>query len=183
MASAVARGVRRICLHGPESVGKSVLAAELAAHFDTVFVSEYGRTYCEQFGTDLNNDDLLTIAKMQAAMADAAGQQASRVLILDTDPLMTAVWSDMMLGARDPWFADFDETADLYLLLDIDLPWVDDGTRVYGDAATREAFFNRCHDELVARGVDWALVSGKGKARATAALAAIAQAFPEFLAV
>jgi HTH-type transcriptional regulator, transcriptional repressor of NAD biosynthesis genes len=179
MASAVARGVKRICLHGPESVGKSVLAAELAAHFDTVFVPEYGRTYCEQFGTDLNNDDLLTIAKMQAAMADAVASQANRLLILDTDPLMTAVWSDMMLGARDPWFAAFDATADLYLLLDIDLPWVDDGTRIYGDAVTRADFFNRCRDELIARGVDWALISGKEKARTTAALAAIARAFPE----
>jgi HTH-type transcriptional regulator, transcriptional repressor of NAD biosynthesis genes len=179
MAAAASRGVKTVCLHGPESVGKSVLAAELAAHFGTVFVPEYGRTYCEQFGTDLDNDDLLTIGRTQAAMAHAAAQQANLLLILDTDPLMTAVWSDMMLGARDPWFAAFDNVADLYLLLDIDLPWVDDGTRIYGDTATRVDFFNRCRDELIARGVNWALVSGKGKARTTAALAAITRAFPE----
>jgi HTH-type transcriptional regulator, transcriptional repressor of NAD biosynthesis genes len=179
MATAVARGMKTVCLHGPESVGKSVLAAELAAHFDTVFVPEYGRTYCEHFGTTLVNDDLLTIGRTQAAMAEAAAQQANRLLILDTDPLMTAVWSDMMLGARDPWFAAFDDVADLYLLLDVDLPWVDDGTRIYGDAATRADFFNRCRDELVARGVNWAPVSGKGKARTTAALAAITRVLPE----
>jgi HTH-type transcriptional regulator, transcriptional repressor of NAD biosynthesis genes len=179
MATAAARGVRTVCLHGPESVGKSVLAAELAAHFDTVFVPEYGRTYCEEFGTDLTNDDLLTIGKTQASMAQAAAQQANRLLIVDTDPLMTAVWSDMMLRTRDPWFAAFDEVADLYLLLDVDLPWVDDGTRIYGDAVTRIDFFNRSRNELVARGVNWSLVSGKEKARANAALAAIARAFPE----
>jgi HTH-type transcriptional regulator, transcriptional repressor of NAD biosynthesis genes len=177
MATAAARRVKTVCLHGPESVGKSVLAAELAAHFGTIFVPEYGRTYCEQFGTDLDNDDLLTIGKTQAAMAEAAVRQANGLLILDTDPLMTAVWSDMMLGGRDPWFAAFDETADLYLLLDIDLPWIGDGTRIYGDAATRTDFFNRCRDELIARGVNWVLVSGKGKARTMAALAAIARAF------
>jgi HTH-type transcriptional regulator, transcriptional repressor of NAD biosynthesis genes len=156
-----------------------VLASALAAHFDTVFVPEYGRTYCEQFGNDLANADLLTIAQTQSAMAEAARQQANRLLILDTDPLMTAVWSDMMLGARDPWFGAFEDTADLYLLPDIDLPWVADEVRVFGDATTRADFFARCRDELNARDVRWSLVSGGGEVRTTAALAAIARAFPD----
>ena len=179
MAATDASGVRIVCLHGPESVGKSVLAEALAAHFGTVFVPEYGRAYCEQFGTDLDNSALLEIARTQQAMAESAMPHANRVLILDTDPLMTAVWSDMMLGSRDAWFAAFSDTADLYLLLDIDLPWIDDGTRIYGDAVTRAEFFDRCKAELEARGVNWALISGKEKARTTAALAAIARAFPE----
>lgn len=80
---------------------------------------------------------------------------------------------------RDPWFADFEDVADLYLLLDTDLPWISDGTRIYGNTGQRAAFFERCRDELVARGVNWALISGTGEARMTAALAAIARAFPE----
>ena len=179
MATTAARGVKTLCLHGPESVGKSVLAAQLAAHFETIFVPEYGRTYCELFGTDLDNAALLEIARTQHAMATVAVPNANRLLILDTDPLMTAVWSDMMLGTRDPWFTAFGEYADLYLLLDIDLPWIDDGTRIYGDAVTRTDFFNRCKAELESRNVNWALISGKEKARTNAALAAIARAFPE----
>ncbi len=179
MAAQAGGGLKTVCLHGPESVGKSVLAQALAAHFDTVFVPEYGRSYCEAFGIDLGNADLLKIARVQAAMAHAAVEQANRLLILDTDPLMTAVWSDMMLGSRDPWFAAFEETADLYLLLDTDLPWVDDGTRIYGNVTTRADFFSRCREELIARGVEWALVAGTGEARMTAALAAITRAFPE----
>jgi HTH-type transcriptional regulator, transcriptional repressor of NAD biosynthesis genes len=179
MAAKAAHGVRTVCLHGPESVGKSVLAAELAAHFGTVFVPEYGRTYCEENGTDLTNADLLMIGRTQAAMAEKASQQASRLLILDTDPLMTAVWSDLMLGSRDPWLASFDDTADLYLLLETDLPWVDDGIRIFGDGEERAAFFEKCREELIARGIQWALVAGNGKARLTAALAAITRAFPD----
>ena len=171
--------MKTVCLHGPESVGKSVLAQALAAHFDTVLVPEYGRSYCEAFGIDLDNADLLKIAQVQAAMTQAATQQANRLLILDTDPLMTAVWSDMMLGSHDRWFAAFDDYADLYLLLDNDLPWIDDGTRIYGDARIRTEFFSRCRDELIARGVEWALVSGTGEARMTTALSAITRAFPD----
>jgi NadR type nicotinamide-nucleotide adenylyltransferase len=183
MAAKAPRSVKTVCLHGPESVGKSVLAADLAAHFRTVFVPEYGRTYCEKHGTDLTNADLLEIARVQVTMAEVAVEQASGLLILDTDPLMTAVWSDMMLGARDPWFAAFDAKADLYLLLDTDLPWVNDGTRIYGDVSKRADFFNRCRDELVGRDVDWATVSGTGKARTNSAVNAITGAFPELTPV
>lgn len=170
--------LRRICLHGPESVGKSTLATELAVHFGAVVVPEYGRSYCEIHGTALTNSDLVNIANTQQAMADAAAEAVTGWLILDTDLLMTAIWSDMMIGARDPWFAAFDDYADLYLLLDIDLPWINDGTRMYGDAVTRADFFNRCRDELIARGVQWRLVSGQGETRLAAALAAITDAFP-----
>jgi HTH-type transcriptional regulator, transcriptional repressor of NAD biosynthesis genes len=179
MAAQIARSVKTVCLHGPESVGKSVMAESLAAHFNTLFVPEYGRTYCEQFGTQLANADLLEIARVQSAKALAAARHTNGLLILDTDALMTAVWSDMMLGTRDRWFAAFDDTADLYLLLDIDLPWVDDGIRIYSNAETREDFFDRCRTELVQRGVNWSLVSGAGKARTKAALAAIAHALPD----
>lgn len=168
--------MKRICLHGPESVGKSRLAAQLATHFRTVWVPEYGRTYCELHGTDLDAAQLLEIAQTQHTMAVAA--TATGLLILDTDPLMTAVWCDMMGVPRDPWFAAFDDVADLYLLCDIDLPWVEDGTRIFGDAATRERFFAACREELVARGVNWALVSGAGEARLANAVAAIAAHFP-----
>ncbi len=174
--------MKRICLHGPESVGKSRLAAQLAAHFGTAWVPEYGRTYCEKHGTGLDSAQLLEIAQVQQAMAAkaerATAPQGRDLLILDTDPLMTAVWCDMMGVPRDPWFAAFADPADLYLLCDIDLPWVGDGTRIYGDAATRGRFFEGCREELIARGVVWALVSGSGDARLASALAAIADHFP-----
>ena len=173
------RHVQRICLHGPESVGKSRLAAQLATHFGTALVPEYGRIYCEEHGTDLTGDQLVEIAQTQQAMADtAAVATANGLLILDTDPLMTAVWADMMTGSRDPWFAAFADTADLYLLCDLDLPWVGDGTRIYGETGVRTRFFTACRDELVTRGVNWALVSGTGEARLVNAIAAIDRHLP-----
>lgn len=167
---------RTICLHGPESVGKSWLAARLAAYFDTRFVPEYGRTWWEARGGELTPPDLLHIARTHDAMTRAARRQCNRRLILDTDPLMTAIWSDMLFEARDPWFAQWDGTADLYLMLDIDLPWIDDGTRYFGAAADRHRFFDRCVAELETRGVRWAMVRGEGAARLANALAAIDKA-------
>ena len=162
-----------ICLHGPESTGKSTLIEQLAARFGTVFVPEYGRTFAETHGTDFSMADLVEIAQTHDSMTRAALATCADPLFLDTDPLMTAVWADMLFGTRDPWFAAWRGTADLYLLLDIDLPWIDDGTRLFGSAAARRRFFDLSRAELDRRGVRYALVRGRGPDRLAAALAAI----------
>jgi NadR type nicotinamide-nucleotide adenylyltransferase len=169
--------MKTICLHGPESTGKSSMATLLAAHFDCEIVPEYGRAYCEEHGTDSSMHDLVVIGQRTAAMDASAQERARRGggshLILDTDPVMTAVWAEMMHGRQDPWFARFDAYADIYLLLDIDLAWVDDGLRFYGQTEDRQHFFDLSRRELEKRNVRWALISGDGEPRFEAALAAI----------
>ena len=167
---------RSICLHGPESTGKSTMAPRLAQHFDTQCVAEFGRTYCEAYGTDLAMADLIMIAHAHDAKVKAAIASGDRPVILDTDPLMSAVWADMLFGRRDPWFDQWQGTADLYLLFDIDLPWVEDGTRMFGTATQRQRFFDLSRAELERRRLPWALVSGQGSQRYLNALKAIEQA-------
>ena len=165
--------LRSICLHGPESTGKSTMAPRLAKHFDTCCVAEFGRTYCEAYGTDLTMADLVAIAAGHDAKTRAAVAKGPYPVILDTDPLMSAVWADMLFGRRDPWFDQWHSTADIYLLFDIDLPWVDDGTRMFGAPERRQRFFDLSRAELERRGVRWALVGGDDSRRYLNALAAI----------
>jgi len=167
---------RTICLHGPESTGKSTLAPLLAARLGGVVVGEYGREYAESRGTAFTMPDLVAIGQEQARRAEAAGASGADPLILDTDPLMTAVWADMLFGRRDPWFDTFTDTADLYLLFDTDLPWIDDGTRLFGTVGLRRRFFDLSQAELERRGLQWVLVGGQGDARLANALAAIREA-------
>lgn len=164
---------RTICLHGPESTGKTMMIERLAREFDTMFVPEYGRTFAERHGTDFTMADLVTIAVTHDAMTKSMLASGADPLFLDTDPLMTAIWADMLFGRRDPWFDAWKATADLYLLLDIDLPWVEDGTRMFGTRAARQKFFDLSRAELERRKLRWALVGGVGEARYQNALAAI----------
>lgn len=165
--------LRTICLHGPESTGKSTMAPRLAKHFDSTCVAEFGRTYCEEFGTDLTMADLIMIAHAHDLKTRAAVEAGAFPVILDTDPLMSAVWGDMLFGRRDPWFDRWNNYADLYLLFDIDLPWEEDGTRMFGSDRERRRFFDLSRRELERRGVRWALVSGQGSHRYLSALEAI----------
>ena len=132
--------VHRVAILGTESTGKTTLAQQLAEAFDTTWVPEYGREYCE--GRDalaLTSDDLNAIGRGQILAEESAARSANRVLICDTDVRTTATWSDIILGTRSAWLSRA-AAADDYshaLLLDADVPWVDDGMRVLRDERTR----------------------------------------------
>ncbi len=166
---------KKICLFGPESTGKTTLANQLAAHYRTVCVPEYGRLYTETFGLECEREDLINIAHGHRAATAALLPEARRYLILDTDELMTALWAEMLLGERLPELDAFDHYADLYLLCDIDIPWEDDGNRYFPDDARRKKFFDLCKDELDKRKLPYVCLSGAG--RLEQAVAAIDQRF------
>lgn len=165
--------VRRVCLFGPESSGKTTLAGALASHYATIVAPEYGRIHTEMFGTNVDDAALRRIVAGHLAGVAAAKRHANRILIEDTDPLLTAVWSDMLLGQRAPWLEAEFEPADLYLLCDIDFPWIDDGTRYFPDQAQRRRFFELCRQELERRGCTFVRVSGSVTERLRQATKAI----------
>lgn len=162
---------KRVTLFGPESTGKSTLAKRLARHYDTVYAPEYGRTYTEAFGSSVKAEDLRNIVAGHQASVAAAKRQANKIVIEDTDPVMTAVWSDMLLDCRDPWFDSFNDYADLYLLCDVDVPWEDDGTRYFEN--DRKRFFEVCRKELLTRRVNFVTIRGNEEERMALATEAI----------
>ncbi|HTU09762.1 MAG TPA: AAA family ATPase [Allosphingosinicella sp.] len=164
---------RTICLHGPESTGKSTLSAPLAAHFDTLWVPEYGRAHCELYGTDLDDAGLVTIGRTQSAMTRAALPWCNKRLIVDTDALTTAAWSLMILGRVPEGLFDNFAKADLYLLTDIDIPWEQDGGRYYPDPVDRQRFMDACVRVMEEAGVPWVKLSGPNERRLETAVAAV----------
>jgi NadR type nicotinamide-nucleotide adenylyltransferase len=163
---------RTICLHGAESTGKTTLAALLAQQTGALTVGEYGRSHCEAHKEPLTLDDLLLIGRAQQAMIAAAAPYAGPLLIADTDALMTAAWCEMLLGTR-PAELMAAPKADLYLLLEPDLPWVDDGTRFFADPAERRKFATIVAQVLEDAGVPFVRIAGQGDERLAAARAAI----------
>lgn len=131
--------IKKVAIVGPESVGKSTLAQTLADHFHTLHVEEYGRTLLDEYirskkyqGGEVHYHDFPTIARGQIASEDALADQANRVLFCDTELHTTAYWSNYLFGKCPEWIETEAEKRkyDLYLLLDADVPWVQDGTRV-----------------------------------------------------
>lgn len=148
-----------ICFHGAESTGKSVLADKLSQELGATWVPEYGRTYCEERGTDLDMADLLAIAEGQAMAVQAAMAAQPRLLILDTDQLMTAAWAEMLFGEVPQVLMDYPK-ADLYLLFTPDVPWIDDGTRFFGKGPLRTRFAALAEEMLIRAKVPYRKIAG-----------------------
>ena len=162
----------RVCLHGAESTGKSTLARKLAARFACPAVPEYGRTYAEAHGTEFTLADLLAIAREQDRLIQEAAAPTPRLVILDTDPLMTAAWAEMLFGEVPDALLAYAK-AELYLLLSPDVPWVADGTRFFGAAETRARFAATAEAMLERAGVPYRTIGGDWAERERQAIAAI----------
>jgi NadR type nicotinamide-nucleotide adenylyltransferase len=148
----------RVCLIGPECTGKTTLAEDLAAHFGAPWVPEFAREYAERVGRELTADDVEPIARGQMANEDAAPRDG--LVILDTDLISTVVYARHYYGHCPEWIeaAAATRKADLYLLTDIDLPWVPDSLR--DSAAPRESLYDQFAQTLKDYDANVATITG-----------------------
>ena len=124
-----------VVVTGSESTGKTTLAHDLAHHFGSIWVPEYVRGYLDEqratTGRELDSADVEPIAHGQMAAVDRAMPNARDLIVLDTDLVSTTVYARHYYGSCPPWIdeAARDRRGDLYLLCDIDVPWVADPQR------------------------------------------------------
>jgi len=157
--------LKKVCLFGPESVGKSTLSAQLAKHYHTTFVAEFARTLLNVKEGTCELGDIPVIARGQLASEDAASQLANRILFCDTDLVTTTIWSHVLFGECPPWIERLaaERSYDLYLLLDIDVPWIADEQRCLREY--RAEFMQLCVDALQRQQRPYQIIRGPWETR------------------
>jgi len=178
----------KVVVIGPESTGKSSLCEQLANHYNTEWVKEYAREYFLTNGTEYGYDNLLEIAKGQLALENAAIQlvenkatnisasnSSSQIILLDTNMYVLKVWCEFVFDKCHPWILNqiVENSYDLYLLCDIDLPWVKDELREYPDLVIREKLYRHYKDLLINQSTPWVNISGNYQQRLEIAIDAI----------
>jgi HTH-type transcriptional repressor of NAD biosynthesis genes len=170
--------VRRVCVVGSESTGKTTLCEKLAARFNAPFVGEYGRDYTLRKATtpdpsDWRPDEFTHIAREQQRRENEAARRSPGLVVCDTDAFATEIWLERYLGpghdARG--WPTRDRPIDRYLLTDPNVPFVQDGIR--DGEHLRTWMFDRFRHALEERGFPYEILSGSYERREVQAVSAI----------
>lgn len=166
-------GVRRVTLTGSESTGKTWMAERLASRFGTVWSREFSREYALHKGAPLDVSDIEAIAHGQIRGEDEMLRRARGLAILDTDLVSTVVYAEHYYGRCPPWIVETARArlAELYLVCDVDVPWVADPAR--DRAHARHEIQAAFIEQLERYGAQYVVVHGILEEREAAAVAAI----------
>ncbi len=165
--------VKKIAIVGPESTGKSTMSAYLADHYHTIWVPEFARDYCAKLTAPPTWQDEINMFHGQLALEKKLLPKANKLLICDTTFITVKIWSDHTFGKSPQEVLDElpKHPYDLYLLLNIDLPWEHDPLRDFPHM--REHFMDVWHKELHALNARYKVITGTGPERYSNAVNAI----------
>lgn len=150
----------KIVLTGAESTGKSTLAQGLANHFNGIYVPELARSYIESHQLKYTYTDIEKIARLQIEKEKELHNE-QQIIFFDTWLIITKVWFDFVYGRHPEWLhhAINKSNIGLFIVCDIDIPWVEDPVRENG-GENRQKLHNIYINELEAYNFNYKIVSG-----------------------
>ncbi len=167
--------VKKVVIVGTESCGKSTLTKYLAKLYNTTFVEEYGRIVCEELGGCegiLLPEDFQRIAYGHKQLEYQAIQQANKVVFIDTEANITQYYSNLYINQHQEILEGIAlaQQYDLWLLLEPDVQWVDDGLRVHGDEIIRKQNHDKVKQLLDEKRVSYQILTGSYSERLETAI-------------
>ena len=168
----------KVVVFGPESSGKTTLSRALASHYNVLWIEEFARDYLQEKWDKENKvcelNDLLPIAYGQIKLENEYSQKTNKFLICDTDLLETKVYSEKYYdGFCDPLLEKcaIENKYDLYILTDIDIPWIKDDLR--DKPNNRKEMFDAFKNALIKYKRPYIQVSGDLKTRMKTAISEV----------
>jgi NadR type nicotinamide-nucleotide adenylyltransferase len=160
----------KIVITGAESTGKSTLARALATHFQTKWIPEFSRFYIEKLHRNYTYSDIEKIALHQITEEKNISSEI-QLVFFDTWLIITKVWFEFVFGNSPGWLNEsiLQSKIDLFLVCDIDIPWIPDPVRENG-GENRRILHNTYIDLIKNYGFNYQIISGVEEERTLNAL-------------
>ncbi len=159
---------KKIVVVGTESCGKSMLVEKLAMSYNTTYVGEYGRTMCDELNTGQPPIEYYPYIAYGHKMNEyEQNKTANKVLIIDTEAITTQFYSELYEGKSYKLFNEITSINDydLWLYLEPDIKWVDDGMRIHGDDIARHNNDEKLKAMLARAGIKFEIIKGNYQER------------------
>lgn len=150
-----------IIITGAESTGKSTLTERLANHFEVPYIPEIAREYVENINRKYIYSDVENIAKMQIAKFNSISKSDAPYIFVDTWLIVTKIWFEFVFKKTPDWLINeiFKTKIDLFLVCDIDLPWIYDPVRENG-GENRKILQEKYIENITEFNFEYKLISG-----------------------
>lgn len=161
--------LKKVCVYGTESTGKSTITKKLADYFQTTFVPEMAREIIEET-EQCTEEHLIQIAELQAKTINEKAKVANKLLFVDTDLNITSSYSQFLFNKKlivEQWVEQANNF-DIYIFLDNDAPYIQDGTRL--DKLRRDKLNIFHKKQLESKGIKYELVKGNWSERLNASI-------------
>lgn len=150
--------LKKVCFYGPESTGKSTMAKLMADLYQTEWVPEAARNILSS--NEFSAEDIIKIGVTQDQDIIEKSKTADKVLFCDTDVITTQIYARHYLGFIPEILFELEKKTnyDLYFLMDIDAPWIEDPLRDLGER--RKEMMDLFRKELEKREIPYILIQG-----------------------
>ena len=167
-----------IIVTGPESAGKTTLTLQLAHQLNAPWNAEVARTYLEAINRPYNEEDVLSIAKLQLFNINAVNKKAAPIHVFDTSLLVMKIWLQEKYNKTVTWIEEAlqNDANELYVLCQPDIPWQPDPLRE--NEHDRDRLFAIYEKELKRLGKRYVVVSGDPDERVAAVVEFLANHKP-----
>lgn len=154
---------KKVVLIGTESCGKSTLAKKLAKFYNTDFVEEVGRKYCDRYSNHLTAEMFDRIGMDHFLEVERKSEGCNKVLFVDTEATVTQFYLNKYFnGQKSKLLEEIIKIQryDLAIFLEPDVRWVDDGLRSDGCHQTRINNNEEMKQMFTDRGIDFVCING-----------------------
>lgn len=131
--------VQKVVVVGTESTGKSTLVTKLAKFYNTNFVHEVGRDYCEKYKNQITVKMFDSIAMKHYLLHEELTRFSNHLIFVDSEAIITQYYLKMYHNTSSHMVENIIENQhfDLWLYLEPDVDWVADGFRMQGSKKQR----------------------------------------------
>ena len=165
--------LQKIAIIGPESTGKTYLAAQLASYYKCYWVPEYAREYLKNLKHAYTQADIEKIAMGQIDYEDVLAQESKKLLICDTNLITIKIWLDHKYNNCPEWINNEIQNRKyaLHLITYPDIPYKFDPLRENPELG--EYFFKKYKSLLISYQFPYVIIDGDYETRMKKAVRAI----------